>query len=161
MVEKEPSSAVYYRWDLGNDFVSLTLRLFFCDLWFISVHSSQGSGSPSPSTEECKINASGSFIAFSRHHLVLSLPDHPYSRQPELPASPQMCQAFPCTGRSTLYPFCLGHTFRLYPHGAWWMLNKQRLTCCEMKVLKCLPLPKAPQVMPTVSQGLRSSLVLP
>lgn len=99
MVEKEPSSAVCYHWDLGHDFVSLTLRLFFCDLWFISVHSSQGRGSPSPSTEECKINASVSFTAFRRPHLVLSPPNHPYSSQPEPPAWPQTCHAFPCTGR--------------------------------------------------------------
>lgn len=32
MLEKEPSFAMCYLWDLGDDFTSLTFRLLICDL---------------------------------------------------------------------------------------------------------------------------------
>ena len=52
MLEKESSSAMYYLWDLGNDFTSLTFRLLIYDLGFISEPSLWGRRSPMPGTEE-------------------------------------------------------------------------------------------------------------
>lgn len=124
MLEKESNSATYYPWDLGNDFTSLTFRLLIYDLGFISEASLWGRRSLMPGTEEmlekCQWlihsfqKTSSGAISSQASSLQPGLPSCMASSVPSLPLPQGLC---------TQCPFCLEHTFRLYPHGAWEMLK--------------------------------------